>query len=328
MLAVVPERAFGALEGMLILSALATTVACGPQDTATPRAQAGTPGAGGSADGNGSVGAGTGAVGAGASTTVSGGMQAGGTTIGGATAMGAAGAGTTAPGASAAQNCPTYQDDFVPQVYEPVCSKCHDGSNSKAPNWGQYSVASASCGTIGDLVASGAMPPASAKLPLDAAQKALVAAWVGLGCPENASALPASCQPSSQGPGYPEPSAGSGGASTGTPPSGAGGASTGTPAAGAPSSAGGTGTTSGSSSTVVLAVTRAEWDADKETLRLEGTVSDVTATLTAEFGGRTEPLANDAGRFRNEFTNVVSDPPTVTVRTGGGAIATSPVTAK
>ncbi|HEX3598344.1 MAG TPA: hypothetical protein VHU80_24720 [Polyangiaceae bacterium] len=78
----------------------------------------------------------------------------------------------------------------------------------------------------------------------------------------------------------------------------------------------------------MMSITRAEWDSAKETLRLEGECSDYSASLSAEFGGRTEPMTNDMGRFRNEFTNVASNPGTVTVTTTSGVSAASSVTVK
>ena len=74
-----------------------------------------------------------------------------------------------------------------------------------------------------------------------------------------------------------------------------------------------------------IRITRAEWDASKQTLRLEGTSSDPSAQLTAEFGGRNVTLTNDAGRFRIELTGVTINPDTVTVRSSTGAAASANV---
>src|SRR5262249_50099326 len=93
---------------------------------------------------------------------------------GSAPGMGASGAtpgGGAAGAAPTAMACPTYVDDFLPRVHEPICSKCH-GSEPKLPDWGVYSQAKAACSTIGSRVASGSMPPRSAGT-LDADQRAL-----------------------------------------------------------------------------------------------------------------------------------------------------------
>jgi hypothetical protein len=90
-------------------------------------------------------------------------------------------------------SCPTYADDFIPQINTPVCSKCHQGGG-RTPDWGNYSQAKANCSTIGSRVASGAMPPARSGYTLTAAQKTLVADWVRLGCPQSKTDLPSSCQ--------------------------------------------------------------------------------------------------------------------------------------
>jgi hypothetical protein len=225
------------------------------------------------------------------------------------------GAGPVPPGAP---NCPTYVDDFVPRINTPVCSKCH-GAQAKLPNWGVYSSAKASCTAIGSRVASGSMPPRSSGLTLTAEQRALVADWVRLGCPQAESNLPASCfPPPAQGAGgSANPPQGSGGTNT-VPPQGTGGAST-------PGS-GGAATNPPIGAT--LSITRAEWDAENQSLRLEGRCSDYSATLRADFGGRMEPLANDTGRFRNVFNNVATDPMTITVTASNGVTATSAVDVK
>jgi len=76
-----------------------------------------------------------------------------------------------------------------------------------------------------------------------------------------------------------------------------------------------------------LSITRAEWDSENESLRLEGRCSDYAATLRADFSGRMEAVTNNMGRFRNVFNNVAKDPGTVTVTASNGATATSAVTA-
>jgi hypothetical protein len=264
-----------------------------------------------------------------------GGLSGAASTPGGGTTTGpGSGRGSTAPGSggtssAAAPNCPTYDDDFLPDVHTPVCSHCHDADQKKLPDWGQYSQALAACSKIGSFVASGDMPPPSSGLSLDAAQKAMVAAWVKLGCPETANDLPASCRPSTMpmGAGGGTGAGGASGAGTGA------GGGTGTGAGGGTGTGAGTGGVAGAgagggASAVMVAITRAEWDSEKETLRLEGTCSNYMSTMNAEFGGRTEGLANSMGRFRDQFSNVIVNPGTVTVKTNDGAQATSTVMAK
>jgi hypothetical protein len=60
-------------------------------------------------------------------------------------------------------------------------------------------------------------------------------------------------------------------------------------------------------------------------LQLEGTCSDPAATLRAEFGGRTESLANNAGVFRADFAGVAVYPPTVTVVSDSGTSVSASV---
>ena len=142
------------------------------------------------------------------------------------------------------------------------------------------------------------MPPDGAGYVLSQEQRTLVADWVALGCPETAADAAGSC-------------------SGGPMPGNGGNPSTG----GAPA----TGNAPGVTGSVV--VDRAEWDPDKEDLRIEGTASDAQATLTAEFTGRTEPVQNDQGRFRATFTGVPVRPPSVTVTASSGASATAAVVA-
>jgi hypothetical protein len=231
-------------------------------------------------------------------------------------------------GSPSAPNCPTYDGDFLPSVNAPVCSNCHTGG--KLPNWATYSTAKASCTTIGSRVASGSMPPKGSGLTLTAAQRALVADWVRLGCPEAESNLPASCFPAPpQGAGGSNTTPPQGGTGT-TPPQGGGGTGTNPPqgAGGATSPAQGSGGAGMNPPTAaVLSITRAEWDSEKESLRLEGSCSDYAATLRADFSGRMEAVANDMGRFRNVFNNVATDPGMITVTASNGVAATSAVTA-
>lgn len=83
-----------------------------------------------------------------------------------------------------------------------------------------------------------------------------------------------------------------------------------------------------STTTDTVTITKAQWDSRKGLLQIEGTVSSNTATLTATFGGRTEPVTNNRGRFRAGFGGVTSNPGTVTVTSSGGGSATRTVTVK
>jgi hypothetical protein len=151
-------------------------------------------------DGAGGQASSSGGVATGGSPSTGGGTAAGGATAtAGATAGRARGNGgstattTGAAGQSASTaSCPTYVDDFQPQVNGPVCSKCHQ-SGGRLADWGVYSQAKANCSTIGSRVASGAMPPPRSGYSLSAAQRALVASWVRLGCPQTTSELPSTC---------------------------------------------------------------------------------------------------------------------------------------
>jgi hypothetical protein len=78
----------------------------------------------------------------------------------------------------------------------------------------------------------------------------------------------------------------------------------------------------------VLSITRAEWDSENGSLRLEGRCSDYAATLRADFAGRMEPVANDTGRFRNVFNNVATDPVMISVSASNGLTTTSAVEVK
>jgi hypothetical protein len=108
---------------------------------------------------------------------------------GGATSTSAAGA---AGQSASAASCPTYDDEFQPQINAPVCSKCHQ-SSARLADWGVYSQAKANCATIGSRVASGAMPPPRSGYTLSAARRSLVASWVRLGA-QTASDLPSTCK--------------------------------------------------------------------------------------------------------------------------------------
>ncbi|MFQ5528520.1 MAG: M36 family metallopeptidase [Thermoanaerobaculia bacterium] len=77
-----------------------------------------------------------------------------------------------------------------------------------------------------------------------------------------------------------------------------------------------------------VTIAKALWDSGKAVLEIEGTASSAAATLTATFGARTEPVANDAGRFKEAFPNVTANPGTVTVTSSGGGSDTVPVEVK
>jgi len=146
-----------------------------------------TGGAGGETSSGGNT-AGGGVPGTGGSAVAKGGAGA----RGGSTSAGT-GASVGAGGQSASTvACPTYQDDFLPQINTPVCGKCH-GVMARIADWGVYSQAKASCGTIGSRVASGAMPPRNSGATLTTAQRSLVASWVRLGCPQTKTDLPTTC---------------------------------------------------------------------------------------------------------------------------------------
>lgn len=197
-----------------------------------------------------------------------------------------------APG-TAGPACVSYADGFLPQVHQPVCSNCH-GVRDGLPDLGVAATARSECSRIGDLVRRGVMPPDGSGYVLTEGQRSLVADWVALGCPETAAEAAGSCSS--------DPLPGNGGTPGET--------------GGAPAAQG------------VVAIERADWDPDDEELRIEGTVDDAQATLTAEFTGRTEPVPNDEGRFRAEFTGVPVRPPSVTVRASSGASATAAVIAQ
>jgi hypothetical protein len=101
-----------------------------------------------------------------------------------------------APPAPAANQCASYDGDFVPQLFQPVCSSCHTG-NSRLPQLSPYAQADRLCTTIGREVASGSMPPNGR---LSAAQKAIVASWVAGGCPETAADAALACTPAAANP--------------------------------------------------------------------------------------------------------------------------------
>jgi hypothetical protein len=87
--------------------------------------------------------------------------------------------------------CASYDTGFLPLVHQPVCSGCHTPSGS-LPRFEPFAQAERRCALIGQLVASGEMPPRGG---LTAQQKAIVASWVALDCPETAADAALVCTP-------------------------------------------------------------------------------------------------------------------------------------
>jgi len=106
--------------------------------------------------------------------------------------------------------CASYETGFLPLVHEPVCSRCHTGGRG-LPQFEPFAQAQGRCSQIGRLVAAGEMPPAGG---LSAEQRAIVASWVSLDCPESAADAAAVCEPSDTPGPDPAPT---------TPPAGGGG---------------------------------------------------------------------------------------------------------
>lgn len=75
----------------------------------------------------------------------------------------------------------------------------------------------------------------------------------------------------------------------------------------------------------VIQIERARWDEDDGELEVRGVVSSPEVTLSVQFLGRAEPLLNEAGSFRGEFSAVEDDPEQVTVTASDGASATARV---
>jgi hypothetical protein len=88
--------------------------------------------------------------------------------------------------------CASYETGFLPEVVEPVCSRCHT-SGRGLPLFEPFAQAEARCAQIGRLVSTGEMPPGGG---LSAEQRAVVASWVSLDCPETAEGAAAACVPS------------------------------------------------------------------------------------------------------------------------------------
>jgi hypothetical protein len=71
----------------------------------------------------------------------------------------------------------------------------------------------------------------------------------------------------------------------------------------------------------VIQIERARWDEDDGELEVRGLVSSPAVTLSVSFLGRAEPLLNEDGAFRGEFSAVDDDPEQVTVTASDGASA-------
>jgi hypothetical protein len=89
--------------------------------------------------------------------------------------------------------CPSYLDDFVPLVVDPVCSGCH-GKTAGLPDWADYSVALGKCELIGQYVSTEQMPPPGSGFSLSDEQTEVVVGWTDVGCPEDAREASALCR--------------------------------------------------------------------------------------------------------------------------------------
>jgi hypothetical protein len=85
--------------------------------------------------------------------------------------------------------CASYETGFLPLVLRPVCSSCHTATGS-LPRFEPFASAEQRCASIGRVVASGQMPPRGG---LSAEQRAVVASWVSLDCPETAAEAAQRC---------------------------------------------------------------------------------------------------------------------------------------
>jgi hypothetical protein len=74
----------------------------------------------------------------------------------------------------------------------------------------------------------------------------------------------------------------------------------------------------------VIRIERVRWDEDDEELEVRGVVSSPAVTLSVRFLERSEPLLNEDGSFRGEFS-AEEDPEQVTVTASDGASATASV---
>lgn len=90
--------------------------------------------------------------------------------------------------------CASYEDSFLPLVHDPVCSNCHS-DGARLPVFEPFAEAGRRCQQIGREVATASMPPNGS---LSGEQRALVAEWVGLGCPETADDAAALCDITNQ----------------------------------------------------------------------------------------------------------------------------------
>lgn len=77
----------------------------------------------------------------------------------------------------------------------------------------------------------------------------------------------------------------------------------------------------------VIQIERARWDEDDGALEVRGVVSSPAVTLSVRFLERAEPLKNEGGSFRAEFSAVEDDPEQITVTASDGASVTVSVEA-
>lgn len=75
----------------------------------------------------------------------------------------------------------------------------------------------------------------------------------------------------------------------------------------------------------MIQIERVRWDEDDAELEVRGVVSSPAVTLSVRFLGRAEPLSNEDGSFRGEFSAVEDNPEQVTVTASDGASASARV---
>jgi hypothetical protein len=75
----------------------------------------------------------------------------------------------------------------------------------------------------------------------------------------------------------------------------------------------------------LIQIERARWDEEDEELEVRGVVSSPAVTLSVQFPDRAEPLLNENGSFRGEFSAVEDNPVQVIVTASDGARATARV---
>lgn len=91
---------------------------------------------------------------------------------------------SSAPPATSTDQQITYDDVVRPQVFEKICSLCHNGTN-KLPNWLDYNVAYSNKARIYDrVVVRRDMPPSNGSTMTDA-ERNLVKQWIDAGAPKS-----------------------------------------------------------------------------------------------------------------------------------------------